>query len=156
MCSLQSHGELRVSAPTGALPPLPKPSAALMQYNSALVESRRCHFIMRKTAGRQISTDLSQGRPAVPCLHEDSAAEELMHTEPAQGTGEGGSCQDAACRKGQPGLLCICPKRLRWTTSTCTAYRSVRRGGDVPSPPRGQLCPATPLHPTPSPWDPSH
>lgn len=128
MCSLQSHWELQVSVPIGALPSLPKPSTALMQYNSTLVETRHCHFIMRKTAGRRI-----QHRP-LPAKTSSTVSPlgfyrgTLTHTELAQGTGEGGSCQDAACRRGQPVCFAFARRDRGGLFQTRTAYCSVEEG----------------------------
>lgn len=156
MCSLQSHWELQVSVPIGALLSLPKPSAALMQYNSTLVETLHCRFIMRKTAGRRI-----QHRP-LPAKTSPTVSPlgfyrgTPTHTELAQGTGEGGSCQEAACRRGQPVCFAFARRDRGGLFQTCTAYCSVRRGRDVQVGTGDSSALLQPPHPSPSPWDLSH
>lgn len=102
-----------------------------------------------KPQGCERSADLFPWRPATPCVHEDFTAEQQTHTEFAQGTGEGGSCQHAACRKGQPVCFTLTRRDQDGLFQTCTASCAVRRQTDVQGWQRGQLWPATASYPQP-------
>lgn len=116
MCCLQSHQELQVSAPIGDLFSLPNPRAASRRYNSISVGTQHCHFVMRKTSGgwTQRWPLPAKSSPAVSPFGFYSRTADTRRA--GTGTGEGGSCQDAACRKGSLFAL-IYQKMLGWTVS---------------------------------------